>query len=438
MPHRRISGLLLLAMSLVGAIGAQQQPSAPNAIAVLRGHSETVEAVAISPDGTLVATGSFDRSAKIFDLASGTELRTFAGEQGHKGQVLAVAFNKKGEQVATGGADNFVKVWDVPVNFPSTNFATMSAVAGPAAGLHRAGEFLPEGARCAHRLKLAPLVPVKNLQHPNLVDCVAFDDTGNLLATGCHDGVLRIWDLAKGAAQKSINAHVQTTPQNVQSPIYAVLWTPDHKQVFTASFDKTVKLWDVAGGNLVREFKAAPGPMPIEPKKVEPKKEEKKDAKKVDPKLVAEFLGGLVRSDPPLPPGPPGHRDQVFSMALTKDGKFLATGSSDRIAQALGGCDGPRRPRVPEPRAQAGASRRDRALAPRLGAVRAAHSRRAVSRERGPGAARQILPGGVASRRREAPLRRRARLRPDPLAGNHPGRHEACARLCPHPWQARR
>jgi WD40 repeat protein len=186
------------------------------------------------------------------------------------------------------------------------------------------------GDRRAHRLKLAPLVPVKNLQHPNLVDCVAFDDTGNLLATGCHDGVLRIWDLAKGAARKSINAHVQTTPQNVQSPIYAVLWTPDHKQIFTASFDKTVKLWDVAAGNLVREFKAAPGPVPIEPKKVEPKKEEKKVAKKVDPKLAAEFLGGLVRGDPPLPPGPPGHRDQVFSMALTRDGKFLATGSSDR------------------------------------------------------------------------------------------------------------
>ena len=56
----------------------------------------------------------------------------------------------------------------------------------------------------------------------------------------------------------------------------------------------------------------------------------KKDVKKVDPKLAEAFLGGLVRGEPPMPPGPPGHRDQVFSMALTKDGKFLATGSSDR------------------------------------------------------------------------------------------------------------
>ena len=117
--------------------------------------------------------------------------------------------------------------------------------------------------------------------------------------------------MAKGAARKSINAHVQTTPQNAQHPIYAVLWTRDHKQIFTASFDRTVKLWDVATGNLVREFKAAPGPVPIEPKKVEPKKvepkkEDKTGPKKVDPKLAAEFLRGLVRGDPPLPPGPPG------------------------------------------------------------------------------------------------------------------------------------
>ena len=197
--------------------------------------------------------------ARIFDLASGAELRAFGGEQGHKGQVLAIAFSAKGDQLATGGADNFAKVWDVSTNFPVGRFAPVSAVAGSAAGLHRVGELLPERERHAHRLKLAPSTPTKSLQHPNLVDCVAFDDTGTRLATGCHDGILRIWDLPKGTATKSINAHVQTTPQNVQNPIYAVVWSPDYKQVFTASFDKTIKLWDVASGNLVREFKPAPG-----------------------------------------------------------------------------------------------------------------------------------------------------------------------------------
>src|SRR5262249_18877215 len=117
-----------------------------------------------------------------------------------------------------------------------------------------------------------------------------------------------------------------TMPQAVQHPIYAVLWTADHKQLLTASFDKSVKLWDVTSGNLVREFKPAPEPKPIAPKKDEMKKED----------AGSWFCGGPVKKEEPKkdePPGPPGHRDQVFTMALSQDGKFLATGSSDRTVK---------------------------------------------------------------------------------------------------------
>jgi WD40 repeat protein len=317
-----LGGLVALAGERDGRQGAA------DTITIFNGHEDSIEAVAISPNGALVATASFDRSVRVFDLATGAEIRTFGGDAGHKGPVLAVAFDAKGDHLATGGADNTVRVWDVSTGFPTARFAAFSSVAGVPLGLHRAGEFLPERDRALRRLKLLPQTPLKSLAHPNLVDCVAFDDTGKLLATGCHDGVLRIWDLPKAAAVKSINAHVQTTPQNAQHPIYSIVWSRDHKQIFTASFDRTVKLWDVTSGSLVREFKAAEGPAPIETKK-----DEKKEVPKVDSKAVAEFLGGLVRGDPPLPPGPPGHRDQVFTMALTKDGKYLATGSSDRTVK---------------------------------------------------------------------------------------------------------
>jgi WD40 repeat protein len=119
MLRSRVPALITLSSAIFLASGGLRgQPPAPDVLAVLKGHSDSVEAVAVSPDGALVATGSFDKTVKLFDALTGKEIHTYGGEQGHKGQVLAVAFTARGDQVATGGADNFARVWDVPVNFP--------------------------------------------------------------------------------------------------------------------------------------------------------------------------------------------------------------------------------------------------------------------------------------------------------------------------------
>src|SRR5204862_3453038 len=128
MPRSRFFGFASLAFAVFAAAGGLRgQPPAPDVVAVLKGHTDTVEAVALSPDGTLVATASFDKTVKLFELATGKEVRTYGGEQGHKGQVLSVAFSARGDQIATGGADKTARIWDVPVNFPVKTFATTGA-----------------------------------------------------------------------------------------------------------------------------------------------------------------------------------------------------------------------------------------------------------------------------------------------------------------------
>src|SRR5262249_26264301 len=82
-------------------------------------------------------------------------------------------------------------------------------------------------------------------------------------------------------------------------PIYSVAWTPDGKQVVSASLDKSLKLYDAASGNLVREFKAF----------------KEKDFEK-------------------------GHHDGVFSVAISPDAKLLASGSSDRSIKLWNIADG--------------------------------------------------------------------------------------------------
>ena len=246
----------------------------PQPMLILKGHTDPVATVAVSPDGKILATGSFDKTVKLWDAATGKELRTLAGATGHTNLVLGVAFAPDGLTLATVSSDNSLKIWD---------FAT-------------------------GQVKL-------NLAHPNIVHCAAFDKTGKFVATGCQDGILRIHDVAKvpGTVAKAINAHVLPQGQS----IYAVAWHTDGKRVASAGLDKSIKIWDAASGNLVKEIK--PG--------------------SVAPPLSATMLAtvpgllGTAAAHSCNGPRPAGHKDQVYTLAFSKDGKQLASGSSDHTVK---------------------------------------------------------------------------------------------------------
>jgi WD40 repeat protein len=301
-------------------------------------------AAAFTKDGQRVAVAGEGGSVKLYTVGDGK----LAGEFKSAGPVTDLAFHPTKPQLV-GVVKNAAVAWNVafqpgqpaPPEFGAEmqSFAHPKGFGSPA--FLADGQFLTAGGdKLVRRFRVASDAPAKTLQHPNLVACAAFDDTGERVATGCHDGTLRIWDVPKGAVAKEVKAHVVTTPQPMQNPIYAVVWSRDHKRVFTASFDRTIKLWDAASGNLVREFKADPGPRPILPKKEEPRKDEKKDGKGDKKDAKKDDKKEMKKDEKKEPPKkveeekpPSGHRDQVFSIALTKDGKFLASGSSDRTVK---------------------------------------------------------------------------------------------------------
>ena len=77
---------------------------------VQKGHSAAVKALDISPDGKYLITGSRDRSAKLWDIATGMEMRTYAG---HELTVNGVQFSPNGKYIATSSADKTFRVWNV-------------------------------------------------------------------------------------------------------------------------------------------------------------------------------------------------------------------------------------------------------------------------------------------------------------------------------------
>ncbi|HEY7326545.1 MAG TPA: hypothetical protein VH592_02825 [Gemmataceae bacterium] len=267
---------------------------------------QAVNALAVSKNNVLLAAGRDDGSVRVFTLNDGKQLAEIKAP----GIVRNLTFAPNNQTLAgacvTADGAGVLQTWNVvynpgqaaPAEFGKpvqtySDAGTVNSIVFDSKG----SPFYSGSANKAIQVwKIATDTPVKNFQHPNLVDVVSFDPTGTQLATGCHDGRVRFFDVAKGNVIREIQAHV-TQPQ--PSAVYCLAWSSDGKQIISGSYDRTLKLWNVADGKLIREFKG-----------YEDKKFEK------------------------------GHRGSVVCAALSPDGKTLASGDWDHAIKIWNVADG--------------------------------------------------------------------------------------------------
>lgn len=311
---------------------------------------------ALAKNGLLVAAGS-GQTVRISTLYNGKEraaLKTPA-------PIRSLAFSPNNQMLAAACADGTILTWDVnyvrgqpqPANFGKV-LRTFKHAA-PATDLAWAADsgtlFSSSLDKTIKAWQLAGSGPGKNIGHPDLVHAVAFDPTGTRLATGCKDGNLRIIDVAKAQVIKQIAAHNKPQP----APIYGVAWTPDGKQVATASYDHSLKLWDPASGNLVREFKAHnPKDCPLGHRRAVYALAFSPDGQFLasagddrtlklwsvaEGKVVREFVNPkwpspaapMAEPGKPAPPPaqpPQAHPSWIYGLRFTPDGKYLISAGS--------------------------------------------------------------------------------------------------------------
>ena len=153
-------------------------------------HSDTVVSLAFSRDGAWLASGGTDRLAKMHDVAGGTTVRSF---EGHTGHVLGVAWQANGRRLATAGADNVVKIWTVE---SGEQQRTIGGLGREVTGVR----FIAEGEEIAATsgdatvrvFNAASGNEVRRLQGAgDFVQSVAI--AGATLAAGSQDGRMLIW-----------------------------------------------------------------------------------------------------------------------------------------------------------------------------------------------------------------------------------------------------
>ncbi|MCB0107835.1 MAG: hypothetical protein KDE53_18065 [Caldilineaceae bacterium] len=195
---------------------------------ILRGHHGPVISVCFSPDGQFLASGSnADQMIGLWDVATGQLRQTLLG---HQGGVEVVRFSPDGQFLASGSFDQTIRLWDISSKsiVPNVEGFNPSAASGQTVQVYSG--------------------------HKARVYSLAFSPNGQFLASSSFDQTIRLWDLSR--PKEMVSSQLLQTFQGYRHGVWCVTFSPDGQTVASGSTDGLVRFWDVreAGTQPLRVF----------------------------------------------------------------------------------------------------------------------------------------------------------------------------------------
>ncbi|RKS08245.1 WD domain G-beta repeat uncharacterized protein [Nocardiopsis sp. Huas11] len=202
-------------------------------------HGADVESVAFSPDGTLIAAGGVDGTARVWDVAGGEEVATL---EGHTDWIRSMDFNADGTALATGSDDRTARVWDLDSGESTATFEGHTDWVR-SVDLHPDGTTLATGGddNTARLWEVSSGDETATLEgHSDWIRTVAFNADGTALATGSDDGTVRLWDPEEG--------ETTATLEGAESFPLDMAFSADGTILAVGSVSHSVQIWDTGSG----------------------------------------------------------------------------------------------------------------------------------------------------------------------------------------------